>query len=165
MVDQVHGGGSVAIIASNRLFGQPAKPTFATLTNCQLTGRAALEYNEFGFKLISNLSAGNTKGHIVSKVKERHLFATGKAKWLLENARQLSPEERALLLAVADLDVKSGRKLSAEEQAALDELAAQAEGYDPEEIEQAVQHMVEAKSKRKVVDWPSGIWRKAGSKK
>ena len=97
--------------------------------------------------------------------QEDSLFASGKAKWLLENARQLTIEQRALLLAMVDLDIKAGRKLSPEEKAALDELAAQVEGYDPTEIEQAVRHMVNAKSKRKVVDWPSGLSRKVRDKK
>ena len=97
--------------------------------------------------------------------QEDSLFASGKAKWLLENARQLTIEQRALLLAMVDLDVKAGRKLSPEEKAALDELAAQVEGYDPTEIERAVRHMVNAKSKRKVVDWPSGLSRKVRDKK
>ena len=97
--------------------------------------------------------------------QEDSLFASGKAKWLLENARQLTIEQRALLLAMVDLDIKAGRKLSPEEKAALDELAAQVEGYDPTEIERAVRHMVNAKSKRKVVDWPSGLSRKVRDKK
>ena len=101
----------------------------------------------------------------MSKAEEDSLFAAGKAQWLLKNARQLTPEQRALLLAAADLDVKSGRKLTSEERAALDELSTQAEGYDPQEIARAVQHMVEAKSKRKVVDWPTGLWRGLGRKK
>jgi hypothetical protein len=97
--------------------------------------------------------------------QEDSLFASGKAKWLLENARQLTVEQRALLLAMVDLDVKAGRKLAPEEKAALDELAAQVEGYDPTEIEQAIRHMVDAKSKRKVVDWPSGLSSKVRDKK
>jgi len=37
--------------------------------------------------------------------KDEPLFAKGKAQWLLENARKLSPDQRALLLALTDLDV------------------------------------------------------------
>jgi C4-dicarboxylate-specific signal transduction histidine kinase len=101
----------------------------------------------------------------VAKAEEDSLFMAGKAKWLLDNLEQLSPDQRALLLAVANLDMQSGRKLSAEEQRALDELSSKAEGYDPGEIERAVKYMVEAKAKRKVVDWPSGLWRKVRKKK
>jgi hypothetical protein len=97
--------------------------------------------------------------------EEEHIFVAGKAKWLLDNAQKLSGEQRALLLAVADLDVASGHKLTAEERAALNEVSANVDGYDAKEIEEAVRHMVKAKSKRKVVDWPSGLFRLVGRKK
>ena len=32
--------------------------------------------------------------------KDDPLFAKGKAQWLLENARKLTPDQRALLLAI-----------------------------------------------------------------
>lgn len=96
---------------------------------------------------------------------EDPLFAKGKAQWLLENARKLSPEQRALLLAITDLDVAAGHELTPEERAALDELSIQAEGYDPDEIQRAIQHMVGAKTKRKVVDWPKDLKRKTQPKK
>ncbi len=97
--------------------------------------------------------------------EQEPLFAAGKAKWLLKNARKLTPDQRALLLALADLDVQAGRQLSDEERAALEELASQVEGYDATEIEQAMRHMVEAKTKRKVVEWPKGLSRKVREKK
>lgn len=90
--------------------------------------------------------------------QEDTLFVAGKAKWLLENARKLTPDQRALLLAVADLEENTGRPLSKQERAAIEQLAETQEGYDPAEIERAVQHMIKAKTKRKVVDWPSGLW-------
>ncbi len=96
---------------------------------------------------------------------EDPLFAKGKAQWLLENARKLSPDQRALLLAITDLDVAAGHELTPEERAALDELSIQAEGYDPDEIQRAIQHMVGAKAKRKVVDWPKDLKRKTQPKK
>ncbi|HLF25930.1 MAG TPA: hypothetical protein VJG32_06315 [Anaerolineae bacterium] len=92
------------------------------------------------------------------------LFVAGKAKWLLENARKLTPDQRALLLAVADLEQNRGRQLSAQDQEAIDELAEAQEGYDPNDIERAVQHMLKAKAKRKVVDWPSGLWARVRKK-
>ncbi len=97
--------------------------------------------------------------------EEEPLFVAGKAKWLLENARKLTPEQRALLLAMADLDVQSGRQLTAEERAALDELASQSDGYNPDEIEQAMRQMVKAQTQRKVVEWPKGLSRKVRAKK
>jgi hypothetical protein len=92
--------------------------------------------------------------------KQESLFSTGKAKWLLENARKLSPDQRALLLAMADLDVQAGRTITPEDRAALDELAAQVEGYDPGEIERAMKHMVEAKATHQAIEWPDGLTRK-----
>jgi hypothetical protein len=89
--------------------------------------------------------------------KQESLFGAGKAKWLLENARKLSPDQRALLLAMADLDVQAGRTITPEDRAALDELAAQAEGYDPGEIERAMKHMVEAKPTHQALEWPNGL--------
>ena len=96
---------------------------------------------------------------------EETLFAAGKAKWLLENARQLTPDQRALLLAIADLAQGSGRQLTDEEHQAVDKLVDMQEGYDPRDIEHAIQHMIQAKTKRKVVDWPSGLWSKIRKKK
>jgi C4-dicarboxylate-specific signal transduction histidine kinase len=93
------------------------------------------------------------------------LFVSGKAKWLLDHARELTPDQRALLLAVANLEQSQGRTLSTEDRKAIDKLVDMQEGYDPSEIEQAVQHMIQAKTKRKVVDWPSGIWQKIRKKK
>ena len=101
----------------------------------------------------------------MTKSEEEPIFVAGKAKWLLENAQKLTVEQRALLLAIADLDVASGHKPTAEERAALDQVAANIDGYDAKEIEEAVRHMVKAKSKRKVVDWPSGLYRLVGRKK
>ena len=97
--------------------------------------------------------------------KQASLFVAGKAQWLLENARMLSPDQRALLLAMADLDVQAGRIITPEDRAALDELAAQAEGYDPGEIERAMQQMVEAKPTHQGIEWPKGLARKSRQKK
>lgn len=97
--------------------------------------------------------------------KDDPLFAKGKAQWLLENARKLTPDQRALLLALTDLDVATGHQLTSEERAALDELTAQVEGYDATEIQQAMKHMVEAQTKRKVVDWPKDLKSKTQPKK
>jgi len=94
------------------------------------------------------------------------LFMAGKAKWLLENAQKLTPDQRALLLAVADLEQGRGRKLTAEERKALDSLAESQEGYDPKDIEKAVQYMIGAKTKRKAaVEWPSGLLARFRKKK
>ena len=83
---------------------------------------------------------------------------------------KLEPRTRILVddagkAAGADLDVAAGHQLTPEERAALDELSAQVEGYDAAEIQQAMKHMVEAQTKRKVVDWPKDLKRKTQPKK
>jgi hypothetical protein len=101
----------------------------------------------------------------MSDTSEETLFVAGKAKWLLDNARKLTPDQRALLLAVADLEKSTGRKLSKQEREAVDRLAEEQEGYDPGDIEKAVQHMVKAKAKHQTVDWPSGLWARIRKRK
>jgi hypothetical protein len=97
--------------------------------------------------------------------KDDPLFAKGKAQWLLENARKLTPDQRTLLLALTNLDVAAGHELTPEERPALEELSAQVEGYNAAEIQQAMKHVVEAQTKRKVVDWPKDLKRKTLPKK
>jgi len=98
---------------------------------------------------------------MTKKERSNTLFAAGKARWLLENIRELDEGQRALLLAIAELDKDTGRTPTDEERAALDKLAAETLGFDPVEIQDAVHKMVEGKAKRTPVeDWPSGIWRK-----
>jgi len=96
---------------------------------------------------------------------EDALFVAGKAEWLLQNSQKLTPDQRALLLAVTDLEQGRGRALTDEEREAIDRLAEAQDGYDPEDIEKAVQYMLKAKTKRKVVDWPSGLWSRFRKKK
>ena len=57
------------------------------------------------------------------------------------------------------------RRATPEERAALEELSAQVEGYDAGEIQRAMKHMVEAQTKRKVVDWPKDLKRKTPTRK
>ncbi|MBN1890287.1 MAG: hypothetical protein JW850_20000 [Thermoflexales bacterium] len=85
--------------------------------------------------------------------KSDSLFAAGKAKWLLQNIDKLSEDERGLLLAIANLEKDTGRQITPEEQAALDQVAKTC-GFNPSEIAQAIDHMVTAKAKRPVEGWP-----------
>jgi hypothetical protein len=86
--------------------------------------------------------------------KHASLFSPGKARWLLENVEKLDEGDRALLLAIAELSKDTGRELSEEERAALDKLAAETHGFDPVEIRDAVQRMVEGKTTHKAdQDW------------
>ncbi len=77
------------------------------------------------------------------------------ARRLLEGREDLTDDERALLLALASVDAEVGGSLDEKERAALDELKAQMEGYDADELAQAVQHMVTAKSRKgRRLKWP-----------
>ena len=84
------------------------------------------------------------KGSILQPEGIKRLRGRGKKK--------LDDDQRALVLALAE--VEAGR-LSEEERAALDEMKAQVEEYDTEDLTRAVEHMVsaEAVADRKM-DWP-----------
>jgi hypothetical protein len=57
---------------------------------------------------------------------------------------------------LASVDAEAGRSLDENDRAALDELKAQMEGYDAEELAQAVQHMVTAKPRKgRRLKWPT----------
>jgi glycerol kinase len=95
---------------------------------------------------------------VTKKKQDNTLFSTGKARWLLDNVQELDEGQRALLLAIAELDKDMGRGLTDEEHAALNKLAAETQGFDPMEIQAAVQKMVKGKAKRKpITKWPSNI--------
>jgi len=98
---------------------------------------------------------------VTKKKQEPTLFSAGKARWLLQNVQKLDENQRALLLAIAELDKGTGRTLTDEERAALDRLTAETHGFDPVEIQAAVQKMVKGKAKRKPVKgWPASVVRK-----
>lgn len=84
------------------------------------------------------------------------LFNPGKAEWLREKGHDnLSEEQQALLLAMAQLEASLGRNASAEELRALEAMASDMEGFDPLDIAQAVEKMIQtpADPKRKT-SWP-----------
>ena len=67
----------------------------------------------------------------------------------------LNDDERALLLALIGAETETGRELSEEERAALDKLRTQVEGYDAEDLAQAVKQMVTAQSRdSRKLQWP-----------
>lgn len=82
------------------------------------------------------------------------LMVAGKARWLLEGGiDELDEGERALLLALANLEADTGRTVTQEEREALDRISERSEA-DAEEIVQAVKHIVEAKAtKNRRLDW------------
>ncbi len=87
--------------------------------------------------------------------------AGGKARWLIQHMDELGEDERALLLAMVELDKDVGREFTDEEHAALDKLAAETRGFDPAGIQGAVQKMVEGEAKHQPAQgWPTGLGRK-----
>jgi hypothetical protein len=86
----------------------------------------------------------------------QELFNEGKARWLKEHGDDdLDRDQRALLLALTELEAELGRDLTEEERSAVDALSEQLEGFDAEAIKTAVHKMVTqpADPERKV-SWP-----------
>ena len=87
--------------------------------------------------------------------QEEPVFRPDGARRLLEVGEGLTDDERALLLAVIGADAEAGRGLDEDERTALDKLKAQVEGYDTQELAQAVKHMVTAKPRKgHKLRWP-----------
>jgi hypothetical protein len=94
----------------------------------------------------------------VTQKRDNTVFSDGKASWLLQNVHELDEDQRALLLAMVELDKDIGREMTDEEHAALKKLAAETQGFDPVEIQGAVKKMVKGKAKRKsTLSLPSNI--------
>ena len=68
---------------------------------------------------------------------------------------ELTDDERVLLLALIGAEMEAGTSLGDEDRAALDKLASLVEGYDTEELSQAVQSMVTSRSQEdQKLAWP-----------
>jgi len=79
----------------------------------------------------------------------------GARRVLGDGAKDLTDDERALLMAFARVDAASGVGLDEEARAVLGELEAGLEGYDADELAQAIDHMVNAQpGKGRRLDWP-----------
>jgi len=84
------------------------------------------------------------------------LFNPGKARWVCEKGKdELTDLQQALILAMAQLETELGREMSDEERQALETLASQMDGFDPQDITKAMQKVVRspADPKRKT-SWP-----------
>ncbi|MEE8390395.1 MAG: hypothetical protein V3S14_06310 [Anaerolineae bacterium] len=78
----------------------------------------------------------------------RRLLAEG-------GGEDLNDDERALLLAMVGADTETGIELTEEERAALDKLRGQVEGYDADDLAQAVRQMVTSKPRdSRKLKWP-----------
>ena len=84
------------------------------------------------------------------------IFNPGKARWLQDKGeKQLDEGQKALLIALAQLEADLGRELSDEEKQALDSLADQLEDADMEVIKTAVHQMVSKPADpNRQTDWP-----------
>ncbi len=72
------------------------------------------------------------------------LFNPGKARWLHDKGgKALDEDQQGLLLALAQLETELGRELSAEESQALEALTSHMEGFNPDQITQAIRDMVQ----------------------
>jgi hypothetical protein len=89
----------------------------------------------------------------MAKQKQESIFSPeGVKKLLKDGGKKLTDDERALLVAMAEVDADS---LSEEERKAVETLRGQVEGYDTEELSRAVKHMVSAKAKKgRKIKWP-----------
>ncbi len=91
------------------------------------------------------------------------LFRSGKAAWLEQGGVQsLDAEQRALLLALTQLEQELGRELTPEEQAAIESLGATLQKGDAADIIRAVREMVQKPTDpKRRTDW-SELRRKQG---
>ena len=78
------------------------------------------------------------------KEKEQEsVFNPGQADWVQKKGSAgLTRDQQALLLALTQLEAETGRDFSEAEQAAIESLVANLEGFDPQEIQQAIHQMV-----------------------
>ncbi len=73
-----------------------------------------------------------------------HVFNPGKARWLHDKGgKALDEDQQALLLALTQLEAELGRGLSEEESTAIEALSSHMEGFNPEQITQAIREMVQ----------------------
>lgn len=89
---------------------------------------------------------------MAKRKRESILRPEGVQKLLKGGGKRLTDDERALLLALTEVDAAN---LSEEERAALEKLRTQVKGYDTEELAQAVEHMVTAEPvEGRKMEWP-----------
>ena len=89
----------------------------------------------------------------MSKRKQESVFNPEGVKKLLKGGgKKLTDEERALLVAMAEVEAAN---LSEDEREAVEKLRDQVEDYDPDELSRAVEHMMSAKAKKgRKLKWP-----------
>jgi hypothetical protein len=71
------------------------------------------------------------------------VFNPGQADWVQQKAaKDLDEGQRAMLLAMAQLEAETGHVLSPDERSAIESLAGQLDGFDAQEIQKAITKMV-----------------------
>jgi hypothetical protein len=84
------------------------------------------------------------------------VFNPGKARWLQDKGgKELDEGQKALLLALAQLETDLGRELSDDEKQAIDSIADQLKEFDKEVIKTAVRQMVtKPADPDRQIEWP-----------
>lgn len=91
-----------------------------------------------------------------SKADKQALFRPGKADWLRKKGKKdLDSGQKALLLALVQLEAELGRELTAEESQTLEALGEQLPHTDTKQLQTALHKLVQTPTdpKRKT-DWP-----------
>ncbi len=71
------------------------------------------------------------------------VFNPGQADWVQRKAaKDLNEDQRALLLAMVQLEAEIGHELPPNERSAMDALVGQLDGFDAKEIQDAIAKMV-----------------------
>jgi hypothetical protein len=87
---------------------------------------------------------------------EKPVFRPGGVSRLLDDrGKDMTDDERALLLALVGVEAQAGQSLTEQDHAALDRLKEQVQEYDADALSQAIAHVVTAKpSEDRKLEWP-----------
>jgi len=90
-----------------------------------------------------------------AELEKSLLSPNGVRKLLEDGGESLTEDERALLLALLNVDAETGGTLTRKDRAAMDELTVRLKDYDAEELTRAVKHLVTAKPRQdRKLEWP-----------
>ena len=87
---------------------------------------------------------------------KKPIFHPGGVSQLLDShGKDMTDDERALLLALIGVEAQAGQSLTEQDHVALDRLKAQVQDYDADALSQAIAHVVTAKpSEDRKLEWP-----------
>lgn len=91
-----------------------------------------------------------------STADKQELFRPGKAEWLRkEGGQSLDGDQKALLLALMQLEAASGRELTPEETQTIESLGEQLPDNTTEQLRQAMQRLVQSPTDPdRKISWP-----------